>query len=162
MPPKPDSLMPAPLPPRRAREPLTRSQMMSRIRARNTNPEIRVRSAVHRLGLRFRKHGKDLPGNPDLVNRRKRWIIFVHGCFWHSHAGCPVASQPKSNTCYWKPKLEGNLARDRRHYHELQALGYSVFVVWECETRNPELLNSVLLRLRDQILRRGQNGQPPC
>jgi hypothetical protein len=63
---------------------------------------------------------------------------------------------------YWKPKLEGNLARDRRHYHELQALGYSVFVVWECETRNPELLNSVVLRLRDQIPRRGQNRQPPC
>jgi DNA mismatch endonuclease, patch repair protein len=152
MPPTPDSLKPAPLPPRPAREPLTRSQAMSRIRARNTKPEMRVRSAIHRLGLRFRKHGKDLPGNPDLVNRRKRWVIFVHGCFWHSHAGCPLASQPKSNTDYWKPKLEGNLARDRAQHCELERQGYRVFVIWECETRRPEALARSVLALRDKIL----------
>jgi DNA mismatch endonuclease, patch repair protein len=125
--------------------------MMSRIRAQNTNPEMRVRSAIHRLGLRFRKHAKDLPGNPDLANRRKRWAIFVHGCFWHSHEGCRLASQPKSNTAYWKPKLEGNLTRDRAHYRELELRGYRVFVIWECDTRNPELLNSTVRALRDQL-----------
>src|SRR5579864_1590710 len=148
---------PAALPPRRTRAPLTRSQIMSRIRAGNTNPEMRVRAAVHRLGLRFRKHAKDLPGNPDLANRRKRWAIFVHGCFWHSHEGCRLASRPKSNNAYWGPKLKGNLARDRRRYDELKALGYRVFIVWECETRNSEMLTSITLGLRDQILRREQN-----
>jgi DNA mismatch endonuclease (patch repair protein) len=134
---------------------------MSRIRARNTNPEMRVRSAVHRLGLRFRKHAKDLPGNPDLANRLKRWAIFVHGCFWHSHEGCRLASCPKSNTAYWEPKLKANMARDRLRRHELEALGYRVFVVWECETRSPERLHNVALGLRDQILLRGDDGQPP-
>jgi DNA mismatch endonuclease, patch repair protein len=150
--PNPDRLKPTALPPRRSREPLTRSQMMSRIRARNTKPELLVRSAVHRLGLRFRNHGKDLPGNPDLVNRRRRWVIFVHGCFWHSHAGCPLASQPKSNAGYWEPKLEGNLTRDRAHCRELERRGYRVFVIWECETRRPEVLSSSVMALRDQIL----------
>lgn len=151
MPPKPESLKPVPLPPRGIRQPLTRSQMMSRIRARNTNPEMRVRSALHRLGLRFRKHAKDLPGNPDLANRCKRWAIFVHGCFWHSHEGCRLASRPKSNTAYWEPKLKGNLARDRARYHELAALGFRVFVIWECDTRNPALLDSAVRAIRDQI-----------
>lgn len=121
---------------------------------------MRVRSAVHRLGLRFRKHAKDLPGNPDLANRRKCWAIFVHGCFWHSHTGCRLASKPKSNAAYWESKLKGNLERDRLRYHELEARGYRVFVVWECETRKPELLHRLALGLRDQILLRGGNGQP--
>lgn len=101
--------------------------------------------------MRFRKHAKDLPGKPDLANRRNRWVIFVHGCFWHSHEGCRLASRPKSNITYWKPKLEGNLARDDARYRELEALGYRVFVVWECETRNAESLNSAVQSLRDQI-----------
>lgn len=151
MPPKPDSLKAAPLPPRGTREPLTRSQIMSRIRARNTNPEMRVRSAVHRLGMRFRKHAKDLPGSPDLANRRRRWAIFVHGCFWHSHEGCRLASRPKSNTAYWEPKLKGNLDRDRAHYRELELRGYRVFVIWECDTRNSELLNRAISAFRDLI-----------
>lgn len=150
MPPKP--LRPSPLPPRRTREPLTRSQMMSRIHARNTGPEQRVRSAVHRLGLRFRNHAKDLPGKPDLANRSKRWAIFVHGCFWHSHQGCRLASRPKSNTAYWEPKLKGNLARDRAHYRDLKLRGYRVFVIWECETRNPELLNNIISALHADII----------
>lgn len=135
---------------------------MSRIRAGNTNPEMRLRAAVHRLGMRFRKHAKDLPGNPDLANHRKRWAIFVHGCFWHSHEGCRLASRPKSNTAYWEPKLKGNMTRDRLHCHQLEALGYRVFIVWECETRNPELLNDVALRLRDQILWGEKSDQPSC
>jgi DNA mismatch endonuclease, patch repair protein len=151
MPPKPLALKPSPLPPRRNRESLTRSQMMSRIRARNTSPEQRVRSAVHRLGVRFRNHAKDLPGKPDLANRRKRWVIFVHGCFWHSHEGCRLASRPKSNTAYWEPKLKGNLARDRAYYRELELRGYRVFVIWECDTRSPLLLNGAVSAFRDQI-----------
>lgn len=105
---------PQPLPrllPRAARDALTRSQMMSRIRSKNTAPETRVRSAAHRLGLRFRNHAADLPGKPDLVNRHRRWAIFVHGCFWHGHPGCALASKPRSNSAYWEPKLRGNSAR---------------------------------------------------
>ena len=140
------------LPPRRKREPLTRSQIMSRIRSRNTTPETRVRSALHRLGLRFRKHPADLPGKPDLANRTNRWAVFVHGCFWHSHEGCALASRPRTNAAYWQPKLKGNLARDREHYRQLELLGFQVFVIWECETRNTEKLKTVIHALRDRIL----------
>ncbi|MDP2621388.1 MAG: very short patch repair endonuclease [Hyphomicrobiales bacterium] len=119
---------------------------MSRIRSKDTTPEVRVRSAVHALGLRFRKHAADLPGKPDLANRSRKWAIFVHGCFWHSHEGCHLASKPKSNSAYWAPKLERNLDRDRQKIRELEALGYRVLLVWECETRNTETLKVRLRR----------------
>ena len=125
---------------------------MSRIRSRNTSPEARVRSAFHRLGVRYRTHAKDLPGKPDLANRSKRWAIFVHGCFWHSHEGCALASRPKSNTGYWEPKLLGNLARDREHYRQLELLGYRVFIIWECETRRIELLNEAVKTVIARII----------
>jgi DNA mismatch endonuclease (patch repair protein) len=121
--------------PRRLREPLTRSQMMGRIRSKNTLPEIRTRSAVHALGLRFRVHVVDLPGKPDLANKTHRWAIFVHGCFWHSHEGCKLASSPKSNKAYWAPKLEKNRKRDAEKIAELNAIGYRVLVLWECDVR---------------------------
>jgi DNA mismatch endonuclease (patch repair protein) len=143
----------AALSPRRRRDPLTRSQIMSRIRSRNTSPEKRVRSALHRLGLRFRKHAAELPGKPDLANRRKHWVVFVHGCFWHSHEGCPLASRPRTNSTYWEPKLRGNLARDWEHYRQLELSGYRVFVIWECETRRLELLDGAVRAVADCIQR---------
>lgn len=135
--------MPASVPriaPRGTREPLTRSQIMSRIRSHNTRPEVVTRAAVHRFGLRFRNHVADLPGKPDLANKRARWAIFVHGCFWHSHKGCPLASKPKSNSSYWAPKLRQNVIRGRENVRKLERLGYKVLIVWECETRNLKAL----------------------
>jgi len=142
------------IPPRRKRRPLTRSEIMARIRSKNTAPEMRVRSAVHAVGIRFRKHANDLPGKPDLANRRRRWVIFVHGCFWHSHAGCRLASKPRSNAAYWEPKLKGNMDRDRQKLLDLERLGYRVFIIWECDTRNPLVLTSIVENLAKIILNR--------
>lgn len=124
------------IPPRRKREPLTRSQIMGRIRSSNTRPEILTRAAVHALGLRFRNHVADLPGKPDLANKARKWAIFVHGCFWHSHRGCRLASSPKSNTGYWTEKLNGNRVRDAQKVAALRSLGFQVLVIWECDVRD--------------------------
>jgi len=121
--------------PRSRRHALTRSQVMGRIRSSNTKPERLVRSLVHGLGLRFRNEARDLPGNPDLVNRSAKWAIFVHGCFWHQHDGCQLASSPRTNTSYWTAKLARNKERDSGSLVALRAMGYRVLVVWECETR---------------------------
>lgn len=126
----------AKIPPRRKREPLTRSQIMARIRSKNTRPEVLTRSAVHALGLRFRNHVEDLPGKPDLANKSRRWAIFVHGCFWHSHSGCRLASSPKSNTGYWTEKLARNQTRDEDKIAALKAQGFRVLIIWECEVRD--------------------------
>lgn len=141
------SSRPSRLLPRSRRTALTRSEVMSRIRSKNTSPEMRVRSLVHASGIRFRKHDHNLPGKPDLANRRKRWAIFVHGCFWHSHDGCSLASRPKSNAAYWAPKLKGNVERDSQKIFELERLGYRVFVIWECETRDTRVLEKTLATL---------------
>ncbi|MDX8464922.1 DNA mismatch endonuclease Vsr [Mesorhizobium sp. VK23B] len=132
------------IPPRRLRDPLTRSQIMGRIRSKDTRPEMRTRSAVHALGIRFRVHVADLPGKPDLANKARRWAIFVHGCFWHSHDGCQMASKPQSNTGYWYAKLQRNRERDALHQQALRDLGYQVHTVWECATRNEESLRETV------------------
>lgn len=132
------------IPPRRRRQPLTRSEIMARIRSKNTCPEVRTRAAVHALGLRFRNHVADLPGKPDIANRIRKWAIFVHGCFWHSHRGCKLASKPKSNTGYWREKLSGNRARDADKLAALHALGFDVLVVWECDVRHGVRLETAL------------------
>ena len=130
--------------PRRLRAPLTRSEMMGRVRSKDTKPEVRTRSAAHALGHRFRIHVADLPGKPDLANKARRWAIFVHGCFWHSHEKCRLASKPRSNTGYWSDKLARNQKRDATHEQALRDLGYQVLVVWECETRDDAKLREVL------------------
>jgi len=130
--------------PRRLRSPLTRSEMMGRIRSKNTNPEVKTRSAVNALGRRFRIHVADLPGKPDLANKARRWAIFVHGCFWHSHENCALASKPRSNTDYWSDKLARNQARDAAHERALLELRFDVLTVWECETRDGARLEEVL------------------
>ena len=131
-------------PPHRKREPLTLSQVMARVRSKNTKPEVVTRSAVHSLGLRFRNHVSDLPGKPDLANKKKKWAVFVHGCFWHSHSGCKLASSPKSNTHYWTAKLSVNRERDETNLRVLRALGFRVLVVWECQVRNSAHLGKAL------------------
>lgn len=113
---------------------------MSRVRSKNTKPEVFARSVLHRMGYRFRVHRKDLPGNPDIVLPKHRAVIFVHGCFWHRHPGCSKATVPKTNTDWWRNKLENNVERDARNYRQLRELGWRVFTLWECETKKgPEV-----------------------
>lgn len=115
--------------------PEDRSNLMGRIRGKNTKPEMVVRRLVHRMGYRYRLHRKDLPGRPDLVFAARRKVIFVHGCFWHQHEGCRLAYKPKTRVAFWHTKLEANRARDTRNQHDLRAAGWDVLVIWECETR---------------------------
>ena len=121
-----------------------RRQVMSRVRAKDTRPERTVRSLAHQLGLRFRLHRSDLPGKPDLVFPRWRTIVLVHGCFWHQHYGCPKCTVPQTNAEFWTAKLTRNVERDVRTKAELERLGWSVAVIWECETRRPDHLRSRL------------------
>lgn len=123
-----------------------RSWIMSRVKGRDTKPEIIVRSLVHRMGFRFRIHRKDLPGNPDIVLPRHSKVIFVHGCFWHGHKGCSRSKRPTTNTTFWNEKLDKNITRDKRFRKQLRSKGWKVLVVWECETRKPEKLLKKLER----------------
>lgn len=123
-----------------------RSENMRRIRSKGMKPEMEVRRLVHALGYRFRLHVQKLPGRPDLVFPRLRKIIEVRGCFWHQHAGCIDSHIPKSRMDYWRPKLKGNQQRDKQNLKNLQALGWDVFLIWECQVRD-------LSRLREGVLR---------
>lgn len=125
-----------------------RSRNMAAIRSKGMKPERLVRSLAHQLGYRFRLHAKDLPGKPDLVFRSKRKAVFVHGCFWHQHdkAACPDARLPKSNTQYWMPKLQRNVVRDAQARAALQADGWKVLVIWDCETSSLSNVRQRLLR----------------
>lgn len=105
---------------------------MSKVRGKNTKPEIAVRSYLHRRGLRYRLHDPSLPGKPDLVFKSRRVVVFVHGCFWHGHAGCSKARIPKTREEFWRTKIETNAVRDRRSIRRLRALGWRVLVVWQC------------------------------
>lgn len=123
-----------------------RSWIMSRVKGRDTKPEILVRSVVHRMGYRFRVHRLDLPGKPDIVLPRHSKVIFVHGCFWHGHNKCKRAKRPTTNKKFWTKKLDRNVERDKRFRRKLGSMGWKVLVVWECETRKPEKLLRILER----------------
>lgn len=125
-----------------------RSWLMSRIKGKDTAPEIRVRKAAYRLGLRFRLHRRDLPGSPDIVFASRRIVLFVHGCYWHRHRGCSKATAPAS--AFWADKFEKNVKRDKRVTAELKRLGWRVFVIWECDTKVPRRLEN---RLKKRILK---------
>lgn len=123
------------------------SERMGRIRQKGTKPELIVREIVSSLGHRYSTKNKNLPGSPDLANRTKGWAIFVHGCYWHSHQGCPKATVPKNNREFWEAKFARNRARDRKAQRELRAMGFKVAVVWECQTKQPGRVRSRLSRL---------------
>ena len=131
------------------KDPLTReerSKRMALVRATDTKPEMRVRKLVHSLGYRYRLHARDLPGRPDLVLRRRRKVIFVHGCFWHQH-NCQMGSRmPKTRIGFWREKLEGNKKRDAENERQLKKDGWSVLVIWECQTK-PSRLESLASRI---------------
>jgi len=111
---------------------------MARVKGRDTRPEKALRSLLFRRGFRFRLHRADLPGRPDIVLPRYKTIIFVHGCFWHRHAGCKRASMPASNTAYWERKFQRTVARDAANKAALEQMGWRVIIVWECELRTLE------------------------
>lgn len=127
--------------------PEQRSDIMSRIKGRNTAPERTVRSLLHRMGYRFRLHRKGLPGNPDIVLPKYMVVIFVHGCFWHGHTDCNRAKRPTSNVEFWNNKLQRNVERDRSVRQELEDLGWHVEVIWQCEIRDIPQLESRLRSL---------------
>lgn len=117
-----------------------RSWNMGRVRSKNTKPELLVRSFLHRNGFRFRLHKNGLQGRPDIVLPKFQTVIFVHGCFWHRHKGCPDATTPKTRTDFWKKKFKDNTQRDRHATVALRKAGWKVIVIWECEIARPEIL----------------------
>ena len=123
-----------------------RSALMSRVRQKGTSAELAVRKTLHGLGARYRTNVRYLPGSPDIANKSKRKALFVHGCFWHYHKGCPRGTVPKRNSAYWEEKLERNRERDRQKTEALSGLGYDILVVWECDLAHPERLERRLHR----------------
>jgi DNA mismatch endonuclease (patch repair protein) len=118
---------------------------MSRITGRDTAPERALRSALHRAGLRFRLHRRDLPGRPDIVLPSRRLAIFVHGCFWHRHEGCRFTTTPTTNAEFWQRKFASNTTRDAANVAALEALGWRVIVAWECEVKTS--LDDLVIRV---------------
>jgi DNA mismatch endonuclease (patch repair protein) len=116
--------------------------MMGRVRGRDTKPELAVRRALRERGMGYRIQARDLPGSPDIVLRGRGIAIFVHGCFWHRHAGCRLCTTPRSNVEFWSAKFDRNVERDARNIALLQEAGWRVVTIWECETRVPDTLSA--------------------
>jgi DNA mismatch endonuclease (patch repair protein) len=121
------------------RSPQSRSALMSRIRGKDTAPELVVRRLLHSLGYRFRLHRRDLPGTPDIVFPSMKKVVFVNGCFWHAH-GCKIGRAPKTRLDFWEPKLERTRQRDLSNRRRLRARGWGVLTVWQCAVRAPDKL----------------------
>ena len=132
--------------------PAQRSERMSRIRGRDTKPELWVRRILHSRGFRFRLHQKDLPGRPDLVLPKYGVVVFVQGCFWHAHH-CQKGRIPGTRGDFWKSKFEGNKKRDARNTRALRAAGWHVFTIWECELAKPTTRERAVERLIRKISR---------
>ena len=138
------------------RTPKQRRRIMQAVKSRNTKPELAVRRLLHGMGYRYRLHRKDLPGKPDIAFMSRRKAIFVHGCFWHGH-DCPKGRLPKSRLEYWRPKVDKNKDRDRTKEEHLRSLGWSVLVIWQCETLNLEALAP---RLQDFVGKQEMRSTP--
>lgn len=136
--------------------PQERSAVMSKIRGKNTKPEIVLRKALFAKGFRYRLHG-NLPGKPDIVLKKYKTVIFVNGCFWHGHAGCKYATRPKSNTDFWQKKILTNQRRDHLHTIQLEANGWNVLTVWECEIIHQSNLSSLLDRIAENMKKQLKN-----
>jgi DNA mismatch endonuclease (patch repair protein) len=144
----------------------TRSRIMRSVRSKDTGPELRVRSILWRLGVRYRLHHQGLPGRPDIALIGRRKVIFVHGCFWHQHPRCPKATKPKTRPQYWLPKLKRNRQRDKEAERELKKLGWSVLVIWECEFRKSNSVRNKLIEFLSpgstMPKRSATNSAPPA
>lgn len=137
-----------------------RSEVMSKIRSKDTNPEIMLRKALFAKGYRYRINYKKLPGKPDIVLPKYKTAIFVHGCFWHAHEGCKIAHIPKTNVEFWTGKLNKNKERDKKNKSEIQALGWEVITVWECEVTKKALSN-IIENIISALNREEVKGVPP-
>lgn len=129
--------------------PERRSWNMSRIRSRDTGPELALRSMLHRAGLRFRLHDRSLPGTPDIVMKKHHAVILVHGCYWHRHEGCMNATTPSTRTDFWQAKFGATVARDERNLAALAELGWKPIVVWECDVKKHP--DKVMFEIRNQL-----------
>lgn len=132
-----------------------RSEVMSKIRSKNTKPEMTLRKALFAKGFRYRINYKKLPGKPDIVFPKYKTAIFVHGCFWHGHENCKIAHIPKSNTYFWENKIEKNKERDNVNYKRVTLLGWKIIVVWECQISKktiPSLVEDITLSLHEASL----------
>ena len=137
-----------------------RSRLMAKIKGKNTAPERAVRSLLHRAGYRFRIHVRGLPGTPDVVLPKYRAVVFVHGCFWHRHRNCKIATMPQSHKKFWSEKFARNVANDARHRRKLRRLGWRVVTVWSCQLRHPErVLAKIEKALKPQIRRAAGNSR---
>jgi len=134
--------------------PANRSLLMSKVHGKNTKPEMAVRKCLHALGFRFRLHRKNLPGKPDIVLPKYKTVIFVHGCFWHRHPWCRKTTIPSTNTEFWEEKFLKNRERDAMNRKDLEALGWKVIAIWECETNNRSFARNLLENL--------SNSDPHC
>lgn len=131
---------------------------MSRIKSRDTTPELAVRKVLFRMGYRYRLHSSTVPGKPDITLRRYRAAIFVHGCFWHRHPGCKFAYFPKSRVDFWEEKFEANVRRDEKVKKQLAELGWRYFTIWECETKSSETIENLLRGFLGESETRSDNG----
>lgn len=132
---------------------------MAQVRSKHTKPELAVRKLAHAAGLRFRLHNKNLPGSPDLVFAKHRVVIFVHGCFWHRHPGCKLASVPKTKTDFWLGKFARNVERDAVARERIESLGWRVVTIWECETRNLNIVHSKIAQIKQPLADPDNTGQ---
>jgi DNA mismatch endonuclease (patch repair protein) len=147
-------------PPQKAETPADprRSALFARVRQKGTAPELAVAAALRSLGASYRLNVKSLPGSPDFANRKRKWAVFVHGCYWHHHTGCRRATVPKTNEAFWRGKFAANRTRDARAIRALRRAGIRVALVWECETAEAE---PVTARLAQILEPRGVGmGQP--
>ena len=134
--------------------PERRSEIMSGIRSVDTSPEVRLRTQLYRLGLRYRNNVRDLPGAPDIVFRKYKYAVQVRGCFWHAHGNCVRSHRPMSNRGYWVPKLARTAARDKKNDAALRALGWKLRIVWECEIASAASLEKIARRISDEVFSR--------
>lgn len=130
--------------------PQMRSWNMARIKDKDTTIEVKVRQHLFHEGFRFRKNDKRLPGKPDVVLPKYKTVIFIHGCFWHRHPGCKYAAHPKTHPEYWEEKFSRNIRNDEKHKKELEALGWQVITVWECEIKSH--FDETMTHIRNQII----------
>lgn len=128
---------------------------MASIHSASTRPELRLRRALWHLGLRYRVNDKKLPGKPDIVLTKYRTVVFIHGCFWHGHKGCKYYTVPATNTQYWVAKVDRNQERDQEVWRQLEAKGWSVIIVWECELKKTAL-EQTICRVQAEIIRNGE------
>ena len=130
-----------------------RSYNMARIKSKDTGPEMIVRKKLHSKGLRYRLHSKKISGKPDIVVIKFKLIVDIRGCFWHGHNNCKYASMPKSNSTYWINKINKNKDRDIKNQAEWNKLGFNVFTIWECETKDEQMLNTMINSIMDYVKR---------